>query len=100
VIYGDGAPRVGNTSCFGVPDLPAETVLMALDLEQIAVSSGSACSSGAVEPSPVLLAMGADPAAARTAIRVSLGPTSTRGDIDRLLSAWGSLYDRRRRRAA
>jgi cysteine desulfurase len=100
VIYGDTARRVGNTSCFGAPDLPAETVLMALDLEQIAVSSGSACSSGAVEPSPVLLAMGVDPVAARTAIRVSLGPTSTRADIDRLLSAWGSLYDRRRRRAA
>ncbi|GIL41122.1 cysteine desulfurase family protein [Roseiterribacter gracilis] len=100
VIYGEGAPRVGNTSCFGAPDLPAETVLMALDLEQIAVSSGSACSSGAVEPSPVLLAMGVDPTAARTAIRVSMGPTSTRADIDRLLSAWGSLYDRRRRRAA
>jgi cysteine desulfurase len=100
VIYGEGAPRTANTSCFGVPDLPAETVLMALDLEQIAVSSGSACSSGAVEPSPVLVAMGVEGPAARTAIRVSLGRASTRDDIDRLLSAWGSLYDRRRRRAA
>jgi cysteine desulfurase len=100
VLYGADAARVANTSCFGVPDLPAETVLMALDLERIAVSSGSACSSGAVEPSRVLAAMGVAADESRTAVRVSLGPTSTAADIDRLLSAWGSLYDRRRQRAA
>jgi cysteine desulfurase len=93
-IHGRAAPRVCNTSCFGVPGLLAETLLIALDLAGIAVSSGAACSSGAVEPSPVLLAMGVPEAAAREAIRVSLGWDSTRADIDRLVETWADVHRR------
>ncbi|HTJ65017.1 MAG TPA: cysteine desulfurase family protein [Alphaproteobacteria bacterium] len=93
-IHGRTVPRVCNTSCFGVPGLLAETLLIALDLAGIAVSSGAACSSGAVEPSPVLLAMGVPEAAAREAIRVSLGWDSTRTDIDRLVETWADVHRR------
>jgi cysteine desulfurase len=93
-IYGREAPRVGNTCCFGVPGLPAETLLIALDLAGIAVSSGSACASGAVEPSPVLLAMGVCEAAAREAIRVSLGWNSTRADLDMFVEIWADVHRR------
>jgi len=91
-IHGGGAARVGNTSCFGAPGLPAETALIALDLAGVAVSSGAACSSGAVEPSRVLLAMGAPDATAREAIRVSLGWATTEGDVDRLVEHWAKVY--------
>lgn len=94
VIYGRDAPRVGNTSCFGAPGLLAETLLIALDLAGIAVSSGAACSSGAVEPSPVLLAMGVAETAAREAIRVSLGWQTVRADIDRLVEIWADVHRR------
>jgi len=97
-IHGAAQARIGNTSCFGAPGLPAETALIALDLAGIAVSSGAACSSGAVEPSPVLMAMGLPEAAAREAIRVSLGWATQPEDIDRLVENWGMVY--RRTRAA
>jgi cysteine desulfurase len=74
--------------------LPAETQLMALDLAGVAVSSGAACSSGKVQPSHVLAAMGASAEEAGAAIRVSLGWASVPGDIDCLLAAWGDLYRR------
>ena len=93
-IHGALAARLGNTSCFGVPGLPAETALIALDLMGIAVSSGAACSSGAVEPSPVLLAMGVAQATAREAIRVSLGWATTPADIDHLVESWTIVYRR------
>ena len=92
VIHGEGAPRVGNTSCFGAPGLSAETALIALDLAGIAVSSGAACSSGAVEPSRVLLAMGLPDVTAREAIRVSLGWATTENDVDRLVENWAKVY--------
>ncbi len=93
-VHGHDAPRVGNTSCFGAPGLLAETLLIALDLAGIAVSAGAACSSGAVEPSPVLLAMGVPETAAREAIRVSLGWQTTRADIDRLVETWADVHRR------
>ena len=65
--------RVANTSFFSLPGLSSETLLMALDLEGVAVSNGSACSSGRVEPSHVLKAMGMDDKTAASALRVSLG---------------------------
>ena len=91
-VHGAGARRVCNTSCFGAPGLSAETALIALDLAGIAVSSGAACSSGAVEPSRVLLAMGVPDETAREAIRVSLGWATTRNDIDRLVENWAKVY--------
>jgi cysteine desulfurase len=98
VVHGRNGPRVGNTSCFGVPGLSAETALIALDIAGIAVSSGAACSSGAVEPSRVLLAMGAGEDAAREAIRVSLGWATAPADLDHLAESWSMVY--RRSRAA
>lgn len=87
-IFGATVPRLPNTSYFSVPGLKAETAVISFDLNGVALSSGSACSSGKVTPSHVLAAMGADPALSPGAIRVSLGWTTTEPDIDRLLIAW------------
>ena len=91
VIFGADAERLPNTVLFAVPGVKAETAVIALDLEGIAVSSGAACSSGKVQPSHVLAAMGVDPALARGAIRVSLGPQTTEIEIDCFLHAWTKL---------
>lgn len=88
VIFGAGAPRVPNTTLFTLPGIRAEIALIGLDLAGIAVSSGSACSSGKVAPSHVLAAMGVKPELARGAIRISTGYGSTAADIDRFLQAW------------
>lgn len=88
VIFGESAPRLANTSCFALAGLNAETQLMALDLAKVAVSAGSACSSGKVAASHVLQAMGAPEPLTRAALRVSLGWSSQRHDIDRFLEAW------------
>jgi cysteine desulfurase len=87
VFFGAGAGRLPNTSCFAVPTIEAQVLLMALDLEGIAVSSGSACSSGKVKPSHVLRAMGVVPDVAKGAIRVSLGWSSRREDCVFLVEA-------------
>lgn len=73
VFFGAGSERLPNTSCFAAPGIEAQVLLMFLDVEGVAVSSGSACSSGKVKPSHVLAAMGVAPDLARGAIRVSLG---------------------------
>ncbi|MGH6852264.1 MAG: aminotransferase class V-fold PLP-dependent enzyme, partial [Methylocella sp.] len=80
VFFGAGAERLPNTSCFALPRIEAHVLLIALDMEGIAVSSGSACSSGKVKLSHVLRAMGVEPDVAGGAIRVSLGWTSRRED--------------------
>jgi len=94
-IFGAAAPRLLNTSCFTMPGVLAETQVMALDLEGVAVSAGAACSSGKVAPSRVLRAMGADQDQAACAIRVSLGWSSEKAGIDHFLQAWGALYSRK-----
>ena len=91
LIFGAEAERLPNTTLFTVAGLKAETAVIALDLEGVAVSSGSACSSGKVTPSQVLAAMGVPPPLARGAIRVSLGPTTSESDIERFLEAWIKL---------
>jgi len=96
VIFGAEAERLPNTSCFAVPGLTAETALMALDLAGFAVSSGSACSSGKVAKSHVLAAMGVKPDLAGSAIRVSLGWTTTAQEIEQFISAWAKLIARRK----
>ena len=88
VIFGEAAERVPNTTLFGLPGLKAETAIIAFDLEGVAVSSGAACSSGKVEPSHVLAAMGVSPPLTRAAIRASIGWTSTKADIEMFLNAW------------
>ena len=91
VIFGENVPRLSNTSLFTVPGLKAETAIIAFDLNGVAVSSGSACSSGKVQASHVLAAMGVEPALARGAVRVSLGWSSTEAEIDALLTAWNKV---------
>jgi cysteine desulfurase len=88
VIFGAGVERLPNTTLFAVEGTKAETAVIALDLEGVAVSSGAACSSGKVQPSHVLAAMGISPALARGAVRVSLGWTTTKAEIARFLDAW------------
>lgn len=88
VIFGAKVPRLPNTTYFSVPGLKAETAVISFDLNGVALSSGSACSSGKVNQSHVLAAMAADPAISPGALRVSLGWTTTEPDIDRLLIAW------------
>jgi cysteine desulfurase len=99
-IYGRAALRLPNTSCIGMPGVSNQTQLIALDLAGIAVSTGSACSSGKVGPSHVLAAMGVPPDEAGTAIRISLGWASTGEDVARLVAAWADLYARTRGGAA
>ena len=94
VIFGAEAERLPNTALFAVPGHKAETALIALDLAGIAVSSGSACSSGKVAASHVLAAMGVAPDLAGGAIRVSLGRNTTAADIEGLLTAWSKTVSR------
>lgn len=94
IVAGEGASGVGNTLCVSMPGVKAETQVMAFDLEGVALSAGSACSSGKVRTSPVLLAMGFDADTAGTFIRVSLGWTTTEADIDRLVDVWRRLHAR------
>lgn len=82
VFFGAGAPRLANTLNFAVPGIEAQVLLMLLDLEGVAVSSGSACSSGKVKRSHVLEAMGIPSALAQGAIRVSLGWSTKAEDLD------------------
>lgn len=90
-IFADDVKRLPNTILFTAPGLKAETAVIGFDLEGIAVSSGSACSSGKVQPSHVLSAMGYDPAVAQGAVRLSLGWSSGPDDINRALEAWRKL---------
>jgi cysteine desulfurase len=93
VIFGEGQARLPNTTLFTHAGLRAETAVIAFDLEGVAVSSGSACSSGKVQPSHVLAAMGVEPALARGAIRISTGHATTEACIDRCLKAWIKLQE-------
>jgi cysteine desulfurase len=93
-IFGGAAPRLPNTSCLTMPGVGAEVQVMALDLAGFAVSAGSACSSGSVEPSHVLAAMGVEQQIAGCGIRVSLGRASTEAEIDGLVAAWRDLFAR------
>jgi len=91
VILGGTAERLPNTTLFALEGIKAETAIIALDLEGVAVSAGAACSSGKVQSSHVLAAMGVSLALARGAVRVSLGWTTTQADIERFLNAWRKL---------
>ena len=91
VVFSEDTPRLPNTTLFTVPGLKAETAVIGFDLAGIAVSSGSACSSGKVQPSHVLEAMGIGPELARGAVRLSLGWSTTEADVDRCLEAWRKL---------
>jgi cysteine desulfurase len=91
VIFGRAAQRLPNTTLFAMPGMKAETALIALDLDGVAVSAGSACSSGKVAASHVLEAMGIAPELARGAIRVSVGFSTSDEEVDCFLAAWKKL---------
>ena len=93
VIFGAGSPRLPNTTLFAVPGMKAETAIIAFDLNGIAVSSGAACSSGKVQASHVLAAMGVAPELARGAIRVSLGWNTTEAEVERFAGTWRKLAE-------
>jgi cysteine desulfurase len=91
IVFCDDVPRLPNTTLFTVPGLRAETAVIGFDLAGVAVSSGSACSSGKVQPSHVLEAMGFGPKLAQGAVRLSLGWSTSDADIDCCLEAWRKL---------
>jgi cysteine desulfurase len=100
VIFGRQAPRTGNTSCFSIPGITAETALMALDLDGVMLSSGSACSSGKVKRSHVLAAMGVSDDVALGALRASFGWASSEADVEAALLSIANLLARTPKRAA
>ncbi len=93
-IFGKNAPRLPNTTLFAIPNVTAEKALMAFDLAGVALSSGSACSSGKVGKSHVLKAMNVDDALIPCAIRISTGWNTTQNDIDAFVSIAGKVLGR------
>lgn len=93
-IHGDSEQHVGNTLNVAFPGCAGELVMMALDLAGIAVSTGAACSSGLVEPSPVLRALGQPPVMALEAVRLSLSAATTEAEIDAVLAALAEAVPR------
>ena len=94
IIHSQDAKRIANTSFFSLPNADSQTLLIALDLEGIAVSNGSACSSGRVKPSHVLKAMGKDKKLTSSALRISMGWATKGEDIEAFLEAWQKIYTR------
>ncbi len=94
IIHGEKTDRVPNTCFFTLPGLKSETGQIAFDLEGVAISAGSACSSGKVGESHVLAAMGCDPKLG--ALRISLGPATTEADIDRAIAVLARIAGRRK----
>ena len=100
VVFGEKAPRLPNTLAIGVPGLKAETAVIAFDLAGVAISSGSACSSGKVRRSHVLDAMGVALELAESALRFSLGWTTTEADVAKASDAFTTIAGAKARRAA
>ncbi len=98
-VFGEGALRVAGTSSFTVPGVPSKTQLINLDLEGIAVSDGSACSSGTTKASHVLEAMGASPEEIGSALRVSMGWGTKPEEVQRFLDVWEKMYARVKNKA-
>jgi cysteine desulfurase len=95
-IVGAGVTRLANTTCLAFAGLSAETLVIKFDLRGIAISAGSACSSGKVGTSHVLAAQGLDPALARSAIRISLGWNTSDSDVDAFLKVWADIVQSNR----
>jgi cysteine desulfurase len=100
VLDGDRAARLPGNAHFSFPGCEGDALLLLLDAQGIACSTGSACSAGVAQPSHVLLAMGADDGRARSSLRFTLGHTSTRADVDALLAALPGAVERSRRATA
>ena len=100
IFIGQGSKRLPNTSCFATPGWKGESQVIAMDLAGFAISAGSACSSGKVKASRVLQAMGFDDTVASSAVRVSLGPATTKDEILQFADAWLVAEKKFRARAA
>ncbi|MCX7565441.1 aminotransferase class V-fold PLP-dependent enzyme [Sulfitobacter sp. F26169L] len=100
IFVGKDVPRLPNTTCILTPNWKGETQVMQMDLAGFAVSAGSACSSGKVRASKVLLAMGFDEIEAASAIRVSLGLETTKEDVLRFADVWAAKFEKHQKRAA
>ena len=99
-VIAQDAPRSAAIGAYAMPNVTAASQLVQLDLAGIAVSAGSACSSGSMKPSHVLAAMGVEPDLASRTIRVSFGPDTAAGDVERFLGAWRDIAVRAASRAA
>ncbi|MFI7703388.1 cysteine desulfurase family protein [Nonomuraea sp. NPDC049480] len=97
ILNGDPVNRLPGNAHFSFPGCEGDALLMLLDAKGVECSTGSACSAGVAQPSHVLLAMGADAAAARGSLRFTLGHTSTREDVDRLIEVLPTAVERARR---
>ena len=95
-VNGARSPRVPNTTNISFDRIEAESLLIALDLEGVAVSTGSACSSGTLEPSHVLKAMGFPPHRTQNSIRFSLGAANTEADVDRVVAILPGIVEKLR----
>jgi cysteine desulfurase len=100
IVNGDPANRLPGNAHFSFPGCEGDALLLLLDAQGIACSTGSACSAGVAQPSHVLLAMGADDDRARSSLRFTLGHTSTRAEVDALLAALPGAVERARRATA
>ncbi len=96
IIVAENAPRIPTIGAYRMPGVPSEAQLIHFDLARIAVSAGSACSSGSMKVSHVLRAMGWGDADAREVVRVSFGPQTTAQEVDAFAAAWEKLADRKR----
>lgn len=100
IYNGDPVDRLPGNAHFSFPGCEGDALLMLLDAQGVACSTGSACSAGVAQPSHVLLAMGADDDRARSSLRFTLGHTSTTDDVDELLAALPGAVERARRATA
>lgn len=96
-IHGDDRPRIGTTINVGFAGARGEAIVMALDIEGISVATGAACTSGSIQPSAVLLGLGLSEAQAREGVRFSLGPTTTRDELNHVLEVLPRIVERARR---
>ncbi|MBT7268629.1 MAG: aminotransferase class V-fold PLP-dependent enzyme, partial [Rhodospirillaceae bacterium] len=99
VIHGENVDRLPNTTCLSMPNVVSETQVMKFDLAGFMISAGAACSSGKVQASHVLLAMGVEDEEASTAIRISLGHTNNASDVEAFVEQWREMYARANRDA-
>ncbi len=93
IVHSQAVPRVPNTICASMPGAEAQLQLMAFDLAGIAISVGSACSSGKVKTSSILKAMGVDETLASQAVRISLGYNTTEAEVDQFIEEWHKIYN-------
>src|SRR5206468_1623544 len=100
VIIGKDSPRIPTIGAIALPGGSSASLLVQFDIAGIAVSAGSACSSGAMKSSTVLAAMGVPPEISNGFLRISFGPSTSDADVDRFLAEWSRIAERRKVRAA